>query len=64
MYTNVKFQSTGKTSDFVQNYMNDKINEKINIKIVISIQQCTPQQNLRHFVELQIMRPNLPKKKI
>ena len=43
--------------------MNDKINEKINIKIVISIQQCTPRQNLRHFVELQIMRPNLPKKK-
>ena len=32
MYTNARFRSTGITSDFVQNYVNDKISEKINIK--------------------------------
>ena len=37
MYTNARFWSTGTTSDFVQNCMNDKIFEKINIKIVIGI---------------------------
>ena len=37
VYTNARFQSTGTTLDFVQNYMNDKMFEKINIKIVISI---------------------------
>ena len=42
--------------------MTDKNFEKINIKIVISIQQCTPLRNFSHFVELQIMGPNLPKK--
>ena len=42
--------------------MTDKNFEKINIKIVISTQQGTPVRNLSHFVELQIMRPNLPQK--
>ena len=37
MYTNARFRSTATTSDFVQNYVNDKMFEKINIKIVISI---------------------------
>ena len=36
--------------------------EKINIKIVISMQQFTPVRNFSHFVELQIMGPNLPPK--
>ena len=35
--------------------------EKVNIKIVISIHHCTPLRNFSHFVELQIMGPNLPK---
>ena len=30
MYTNARFQSTETTSDFGQNYMNDKIFEKNN----------------------------------
>ena len=38
MYTNVRFQSIGTTSDFrirfAQNYMNDKTFAKINIKIL------------------------------
>ena len=42
--------------------MTNKNFEKINIKIVISIQQFTTVWNFRHFVELQIMGPNLPKK--
>ena len=42
--------------------MTDKHFEKINIKIVISIQQFTPVRNFSHFVELQIMGLNLPKK--
>ena len=62
MYTNARFQSTGTTSDFVQNYVNDKSFEKTNIKIIISIQQCTPLRNFSHFVKLQIMGPNLPPK--
>ena len=62
MDTNARFRSAGTTSDFVQNYMNDKIFEKTNIKIVISIQQCTPLGNFSHFVKLQIMGPNLPQK--
>ena len=37
MYTNAGFQSIGTTSDFTQNYVNDKTLEKINIKIVINI---------------------------
>ena len=39
-----------------------KIFKKIKIKIVISIQQCNPVRISTHFVELQIMGPNLPKK--
>ena len=62
MYTNARFQSTETTSDFVQNYMNDKTFEKIIIKIVINIEQCTPLRNFSHFVKLQIMGPNLPQK--
>ena len=42
--------------------MNNKNFEKINIKIVMSIQQCTPLRNFSHFVELQIMGLNMPKK--
>ena len=42
--------------------MNDKIFEKINIKIVTSIQQCTLLRNFSHFVKLQIMGRNVPKK--
>ena len=37
MHTNARLRSTGTTSDFVQNYMNDQFFEKIMIKIVISI---------------------------
>ena len=41
MYTNARFQSVAKASDFgtkfAQKYMNDKTFEEINIKIVISI---------------------------
>ena len=33
-----------------------------NIKILISIQKCTPVRNFSHFVELQIMTPNLSHK--
>ena len=44
--------------------MNDKNFEKINIKIVISLQQCIPLRNFNHFVELQIMGPNLPPKNL
>ena len=33
--------------------------EKINIEIVKRIQQCTSLRNFSHFVELQIMGPNL-----
>ena len=66
MYPSTKFQSIWRTSDFetifAQKYLSDKNFEKINIKIVISIQQCTPLRNFSHFVELQIMGPNLPKK--
>ena len=58
-----KFQSIWRTSDFetkfAQKNMTDKSFEKINVKMVISIQQCTSLQNLSHFVELQIMGPNL-----
>ena len=64
----MKFQSIWRTSDFdtkfAQKNMTDKNFEKINIKIVIIIQQCTPLQSFSHFVELQIMGPNLPPKKI
>ena len=42
--------------------MTDKNFEKMNIKIIISIRQFTPVQNFSHFVELQVMGPNLPKK--
>ena len=63
IYTNFRFQSAGTTSDFVQNYINDKTFEKMNIKIVISIQQFTPLRNFSHFVELQIMGLKLPQKK-
>ena len=66
MNTNARFRSTGTTTDFAtkffQYYMNNKTFEKINIKIVISIQQYTLVRYFNHFVELQIMRPNLPKK--
>ena len=62
MYTNARFQSTETTSDFGQNYMNDKIFEKIIIKIVISIQQCTSLRNFSDFVKLQIMGSNFPQK--
>ena len=66
MYPSTKFQSIWRTSDFetkfAQRNMTDKNYEKINIKIVISIQQSTPLWNFSHFVELQIMSPNLPKK--
>ena len=42
--------------------MNEETFEKINIKFVISIQQCTPLRNFSHFVELQVLGANLPKK--
>ena len=43
--------------------MTDKNFEKIEIKIVIvGIQQFTPIQNFSHFIGLQIMGPDLPKK--
>ena len=43
--------------------MTDKNFENIKIKIVIvGIQQFTPIQNFSHFIEIQIMGPNLPKK--
>ena len=65
MYPSMKLQSIWRTSDFETKFapinMTDKNFEKINI-IVISIQQCTPLPNFSHFVELQIMGPNLPKK--
>ena len=47
---------------FAQKYMTDKCFEKVNIKIVITIQQCSPLRNFSHFVDFQIMGPNLPKK--
>ena len=60
-----KFQLIWRTSDFGTKFspknMSDKNFGKINIKIVISIQQCTPLQNFSHFVELQFLRPHLPK---
>ena len=66
MDTNARFWSTGTTSDFVtkyfQYYMNNKTFEKINIKIVMSIQQYTLVRYFSHFVELEITRPDLPKK--
>ena len=66
MYPSTEFQSTWRTSDseikFAPKNMTDINFEKINIKIVISIQQSTPLRNFNHFVELQIMDPNLPKK--
>ena len=62
----IKFQSIWRTLDFgtkfVQKNMTDKNFEKRNIKIVISMQQFTPIRSFSHFVELQIMGPNLPKK--
>ena len=42
--------------------MIDKNLENINIKIVKSIKQYTPLRNFSHFVEFQIMEPNLPQK--
>ena len=55
MYPCTKFESIWKTSNFgtkfVQKNMTDKYFEKINAKIIISIQQCTHVQNLRHIVE-------------
>ena len=42
--------------------MNDKNFEKINIKIEINLQQSTSVPNFSQFEELQILRPNLPKK--
>ena len=41
-------------------HMTDKRFE--NIKILIRIQKCTPVRNFSHFVELQIMTPNLSHK--
>ena len=62
MHRNPRFRSTGTTSDFIQNYMTDRNFKKINIKIAISTQQCTPLRNFSHFVERQIMGPNMPPK--
>ena len=66
MHPSTKFLSIWKTSNFetkfVQKNMTDKNFEKIDIKIVMSMQQCTTVRNFSQFVELQIMRPNLPKK--
>ena len=42
--------------------MADKKFEKINIKIEISIQQSNFLPNFSQFEEIQILRPNLPKK--
>ena len=39
--------------------MNDQNFEKTNIETLIGIQQCTSLRNFSHFVELQIMGPNL-----
>ena len=66
MYTNARFQSIGKTSDFgtkfTQNYIKDKNFEKINMKIVISISLYTPAPNFSQSGKLQIFRPNFTKK--
>ena len=66
MYSSTKFQLIWKTSNFehkfVQKNLTDKKIDKINIKIIISILQCIPVHNSIHFIELQIMRANLPKK--
>ena len=42
--------------------MTDKKFEKIDIKIEIKIQQSASVPNFSQFEELQILRPNLPKK--
>ena len=62
----MKILSIWRTSDFETKFAKKKDEwqkiGKINIEIVISIQQCTPLQNFSHFVDLQIMGPNLPQK--
>ena len=66
MYACTKFQLIWRTSDFwtkfAQKNLIKKNFEKVNIKIVISIQQCNPLRNFSQFEEVQITRPNLPKK--
>ena len=61
-----KFHLIWRTSDFgtkfAQKDMNDKNFEKRNIKFEMRIYQCTPVQNFSQFGELQLLRPNLPKK--
>ena len=62
----IKFQSfcriSGYGNKFAQKNMSENFFEKINLQFVISIQQFTPVRNFKHFVELQIMVTNLPKK--